>query len=145
LLLGRRVDIIARMAEKDPNHWLYRFDSREWLHAARHELAACIGALHLHEQKRAVAHARRAAGMALNGLLVEQPREKWGRSYIEHLHALPGDPDVPHEVGIAATELLAAPLDAPRLIHLGGASDLGVAQAATTILDWSEERLGRAR
>lgn len=129
------------MAVKDPNHWLYRLDAAEWLQAARHELAACSGALQLHEQKKAVAHARRAAGMAMNAMLTERFREEWGRSYMQHLQAIAGDAATPEAVRLASSELLAAPLDAPRLIRLGGVVDLGVARAATTILDWCTERL----
>jgi hypothetical protein len=132
------------MAQKDPDHWLYRLDAGEWLHAARRELGASAGALELHEQKRAVAHARRAAGMALNALLVDRVRAEWGRSYMEHLQALPRDSEVPAEVREAAFELVSSPLNAPRLIQLGGSADLSVAQAAATILQWCEECLARS-
>ena len=50
------------------DHWLWRLDADAWLRAASTELAACEA--HLDSRRTAVTHARRAAGMALNAVLV---------------------------------------------------------------------------
>ena len=126
------------MAGKDPNHWLFRFDREEWLKAAQHELAECLRALNAGARKQSVAYARRAAGMALNAVLVDFPDDSWGRSYMDHLQAIARNEQTPEEVRVAAAALLTAPLDAPRLIPIGGKSDDGLAKAAERILSWCE-------
>ena len=73
------------------DHWLWRLDAPAWLRAAAAELDA--GAAHIHARRAAITHARRAAGMALNAVLVALPVEpadeqRWGRSYIDHLRVL---------------------------------------------------------
>jgi|GEM_PF-1320621 len=88
----------------DSDHWLWRLSAQDWLDAAARELE------HGHEQLRsrrtAVTHARRAAGMALNGVLVtmitrgwsrERCENAWGRSYIDHLRSLAAGLEVGHE------------------------------------------------
>jgi len=132
---------------KDPDHWLYRLTPQEWLLAATHELVAASRALDDREQRRGVAYARRAAGMALNAVLVLRADDAWGRSYMDHLRAVAGLASAPDEVRSAARELVEAPLDGPKLIHIGGASDQGIAAATKTLIEWSEDEvaaLGRA-
>ena len=51
------------MADTDPEHWLHRLTSDEWLSAARNELARSEAALRLRQQRAGVASARRAAGV----------------------------------------------------------------------------------
>lgn len=72
----------------DAEHWLYRLDAAAWLRAAQHELDAC--AANIASRRAAVTHARRAAGMAVNAVLVglADGETRWGRSYLEHLQAL---------------------------------------------------------
>ena len=81
------------MTEQD--HWLWRLSADAWLEAARRELEQASD--QLGARRTAVTHARRAAGMALNGVLVamadrgwsrERCETAWGRSYIDHLRAL---------------------------------------------------------
>ncbi len=122
---------------KDPDHWLYRLTPAEWLLAARNELASSAHALHDREQRKGVANARRAAGMALNGVLIVAPNESWGRSYMDHLRVLAGDDALPEAVRHAAKQLVEAPLDGPRFVRLGGGGDEGLAAAATAILEWA--------
>jgi HEPN domain-containing protein len=70
------------------DHWLWRLDAGAWLRAAVGELQA--GRVHVASRRAAVTHARRAAGMAVNAVLVATGGEelRWGRSYVEHLQAL---------------------------------------------------------
>jgi hypothetical protein len=83
------------MTEQQSDHWLWRLDAQGWLAAARVELEQ--GRAHAGSRRTAITHARRAAGMALNGTLVamasrgwsrERCEQAWGRSYIDHLRAI---------------------------------------------------------
>ena len=76
-------------------HWLWRLDADAWLRAALAELET--GADQVASRRTAVTHARRAAGMAMNAVLVAWARAqgtaeaeaaaeaRWGRSYVDHL------------------------------------------------------------
>ena len=79
------------MPGRDPSHWLHRFDPEEWLRAAANELARAEQALAQKQQRPGLAGARRAAGMAWNAVLVCAEDETYGRSYMDHLHALARD------------------------------------------------------
>lgn len=111
-------------------HWLWRLDAAAWLDAARVELAR--GRSRMAERRAAVAHARRAAGMALNAVLVARMGDAadtvWGRSYVEHLQAIVDGRlgPLPEEARIRATRLLSVPAIAPELVVLSGrrATDL---------------------
>jgi hypothetical protein len=79
----------------DADHWLWRLSAREWLEAGERELE--LARAQLGARRTAITHARRAAGMALNGALVamaaqgwsrERCETAWGRSYIDHLRTL---------------------------------------------------------
>jgi hypothetical protein len=79
----------------DHDHWLWRLSDREWLEAGLHELAQAEQ--HLGTRRTGITHARRAAGMALNGVLVsmagrgwtkDRCETAWGRSYMDHLRAV---------------------------------------------------------
>lgn len=120
------------MAADLSEHWLRRLGADAWLRAAEAELDA--GHHNLAARRTAVTHARRAAGMALNAVLValttdEHPGNddelRWGRSYIDHLRALadprvPIDP-LPAQARPLAAALLAVPVvgTATTLIQLG--------------------------
>ncbi len=133
-------------------HWLWRLSARAWLDAAGHELERAEE--QLGSRRTAVTHARRAAGMALNGVLVamaargwsqERCESIWGRSYIDHLRTLASaDPHVrePFDAAVsdACRDLLAIPVMPPSgLISIARSKD----QAATAALELAQ-RLVRA-
>lgn len=131
--------------QRDPDHWLYRFTADEWLRAARNEEAQADAAMVARQQRKGVANARRAAGMALNAVLVGEFRESWGRSYMDHLKAITADSEVPKQVQTAAKTLLATPLGGQILTQIGqlGRSKSAVVLAAGTVIDWAEAELKR--
>jgi hypothetical protein len=134
----------------DPNHWLLRLDAAAWLAAATNELTLCDQHLTRRAYRPAITHARRAAGMALNAVLVRDaarasegapdagaraPFDRWGRSYMDHLKALPGDPAVPEAVRVAAQLLVDTPPAPPALVSLGK-PDRRAHEAAAVIVAW---------
>ena len=83
------------MTARDSDHWLWRLDAPGWLAAAHVELEQ--GRAQQGSRRTAVTHARRAAGMALNAILVamsargwsrDDSEHVWGRSYIDHLRTI---------------------------------------------------------
>lgn len=127
------------MPGRDPTHWLHRLDAGEWLRAAANELQRAEDALAHKQQRQGVAGARRAAGMAWNAVLVGVEDEAYGRSYMDHLHALAKDERVPEPVRAAAGQLVAAPL-ATNVIPLGR-GDTRLADAARLIVDEARRRV----
>ena len=83
---------------RDPEHWLFKYSPREWIRAALGELHRAEQAYKGKDVRGGLAGARRAAGMALNGALIAEPNDRWGRTYIEHLLALMHDASVPEAV-----------------------------------------------
>jgi HEPN domain-containing protein len=77
----------------------------QWLRAGLGELASAERAFQERDQARGIASCKRAAGMALNAALLVVPRERWGRSYVDHLGALGREATAPAEVRAAATLL----------------------------------------
>ncbi len=132
------------MPEKDPQHWLYRLTPDEWLLAADNELSQARAAFVHKQQRPAVAHARRAAGMAWNALLwhAQSPEleQKYGRSYMEHLQALGADMDMPEELRLSAAKLVRMPL-MQTLVTLGPHGDSAQADPAATIIEYVRRRL----
>jgi hypothetical protein len=120
----------------DPTHWLHRLSAAEWLAAAGTELAHCEEALTRRAARPGVTHARRAAGMACNALLVIEPRPHWGRSYMEHVVALVDDATAPEAIRAAARLLRDTPPAPPALVQLGK-PDLGALEAAQAIVAWA--------
>ena len=113
----------------DPGHWLWRLDAAGWAAAAEIEWTAAND--HVARRRTALAHCRRAAGMALNGVLVawghtsapDAPNVAaiWGRSYVEHLQRIAAGEHGPlaiDAVGLAS-EILATPMTAAPLVTLG--------------------------
>ena len=127
------------MPGRDPSHWLYRFDAGEWLQAAENELKRAEQALAAKQQRPGVAGARRAAGMAWNAVLVGAEDETYGRSYMDHLHALARDERAPEPVRAAAQQLLEAPLQT-NVVPLGK-GDTRHADAARVIVDEARRRM----
>jgi len=132
---------------RDPGHWLHRLDATEWLAAADAELAHAQDKLTQRSLRPGVTHARRAAGMAWNAVLVTAPApdESYGRSYMDHVVALArqegGDPTIPEEVRGAARLLRDTPAAPPPLITIGR-PDLSALDAATAIVAFARTRVG---
>ncbi|HEY7372509.1 MAG TPA: hypothetical protein VIF57_10150 [Polyangia bacterium] len=133
------------MPGSDPGHWLHRFDAAEWLAAAATELAHAEEKLSSRAVRPGVTHARRAAGMAWNAVLVIAPDERYGRSYMEHVVALAqapdGDASIPAGVRAAARLLRDTPPVPPQLLTIGK-PDLAALEAARTIVDFARARVG---
>lgn len=123
------------MPEHDPSHWLFRLNADEWLASADNELRLAQQAFLAKQQRPAVAHARRAAGMALNALLWGAPDDSYGRSYMDHLAAFSKDPAVPAELRAAAGRLIALPMT-QQLVTLGPRGDAQQADPAEHILQY---------
>lgn len=98
---------------RDEAHWLFKLSPREWLRAGLAELARAEAAYARRDARAGLAGLRRAAGMALNGALIVEPDDAWGRSYVDHLNALvrsASDDRVPARVREAAALLVETPL-----------------------------------
>jgi len=94
--------------ERDAEHWLYRMSPDEWIRTALAELARAEAAYRAKNARAALATCRRAAGMALNGALIAEPRDGWGRSFVDHLAGLAKDASAPTAVREACALLLAS-------------------------------------
>ena len=126
----------------DHDHWLWRLSDREWLEAAERELEQAQQ--HLGTRRTAITHARRAAGMALNGVLVsmagrgwtkDRCETGWGRSYMDHLRAVADSPSpqpdpFDSEQADRCRTLLAIPVMPPTgLVRLATRKDEAASQA----------------
>ncbi len=124
------------MPGPDPTHWLHRLTAAEWLSAAATELGHAQAAADRRARRPALTHARRAAGMAWNAVLVDHPDERAGRSYMDHLLALAKQP--PDDLQRAAAALCETAATQPGLVQLkapGDAPDREVLRAAQAILE----------
>jgi len=130
----------------DPTHWLHRLDAAEWLAAAATELDQAQAALERRATRVGVTHARRAAGMAWNAVLVVAPTsgptstDRYGRSYMEHVVALAQADDtgdgIPDDVRAAARLLRDTPPRPPELVTIGK-PDMAPLIAARAIADYA--------
>ncbi len=121
--------------EKDPNHWLFKLSPDEWIRAGLGELKRAEQAYERKNGRAGLAGARRAAGMALNGALIVEPNDAWGRSYVDHLLALAHDASVPERVREACKILNETPLPGGELVALRTASaDEKVLEAARDLV-----------
>lgn len=93
---------------RDPNDWLRRFSSAEWIRAALGELGRASAAYERGDVRAGAVGVTRAAGMGLNAALLVEPNDAWGRTYVEHVEALAGDPGVPEAVRAASRAVLDA-------------------------------------
>ena len=132
------------MPGPDPAHWLHRLTADEWLAAAATELEHCAETLERRAFRPGVTHARRAAGMAWNAVLVLAEDPTFGRSYMEHVVALAKDTGSPDEVRAAAELLRDTPPLPPELITLGK-PDLRVLEAARKIASYAATRVAGLR
>jgi len=128
----------------DPGHWLHRLDAAEWLAAAATELAHCEEKLQHRNVRAGVTHARRAAGMAWNAVLVKAPDERYWRSYMDHVVAIAqaADDDAAHPAAVRdAARLLRDTPAAPAALITIGKPDLSVLDAARAIVDLARTRV----
>jgi hypothetical protein len=121
------------MPGSEPGHWLRRLTAAEWLAAAETELRAAGEALSRRAVRPGITHARRAAGMAWNAVLVGAPEDRFGRSYMDHVNALAEDEGSPEPVRAAARKLRDTPPAPPALIKLGP-PDVAPLEAARAIV-----------
>ena len=122
---------------RDEAHWLHKFHPDEWIRAALGELRRATEAYKQKNGRTGLASARRTAGMALNGALIVDPNEAWGRSYMDHLLSLKSDtsPLVPPRIREACAILLETPMPGGELVALRtGSSDERVLDAARDVL-----------
>jgi len=120
---------------RDADHWLFKFSADEWVRAGMAELRRAEEAYAKKNGRAGLAGARRAAGMALNGVLVVRPNEAWGRSYMDHLLALKVDAEAPARVREAASALVDTPLPGGELVALRTANaDTRVLEATRDVL-----------
>lgn len=98
----------------DPNNydWLYRYTPTEWIRASLTELSKARSGAAQRDAVGLLAGCRRAAGVAINGMLaLERPPDpRFGRTYMEHLAGLAADDQAPSEARTAAEKLLHEPL-----------------------------------
>jgi HEPN domain-containing protein len=92
--------------EREPEHWLRRFGPDEWIQASLAQIRVAEHAYMRNDAAAGLAGCKRAAGMALNGALIVEPNEAWGRSYVDHIAALRNDVTVPEAVRAACALLL---------------------------------------
>ncbi len=122
---------------RDAEHWLFKLSPDEWIRAATSELRRAEEAYQRKNGRAGLAGARRAAGMALNGALIVEPNDAWGRSYMDHLLALKGDTSeaLPQRVCQACAILLETPLSGGELVALRtSGSDEKVLEAARDVI-----------
>lgn len=122
--------------ERDEAHWLFKLSPDEWIRAGLSDLRRSEAAYKSNDPRGGLASAKRAAGMALNGALIVEPDEAWGRSYVDHLMALGRDTRVPERVRVACRELTeSAPPAATKLVTLRTAStDNRILEAARDVI-----------
>ena len=116
-------------------HWLFKLAPDEWVRAAMGELRRAEEAYAKRNGRAGLAGARRAAGMALNGVLIVAPNDAWGRTYMDHLLALKGDADALPRIREAAATLVDTPLPGGAIVSLRTANaDERVLEAARDLI-----------
>ena len=106
---------------RDETHWLFKLSPDEWIRAGLSDLDRAVAAYKANNPRAGLAGAKRAAGMALNGALIVEPDETWGRSYVDHINALGRDAKVPERIRQACHELADTPMvgaDKEKLVTL---------------------------
>jgi HEPN domain-containing protein len=103
---------------RDPSDWLHRHSPDEWIRAALGELQRASAAYERGDVRAGSVGVNRAAGMALNAALLVEPKEEWGRTYVEHVSALAVDEGVPEAVRAACRLVLDARAPSAGVIRL---------------------------
>jgi HEPN domain-containing protein len=103
---------------RDSNDWLRKFSPGEWIRAALGELRRAASAYERGDARAGAVGVKRAAGMALNAALLVEPNPAWGRTYLEHVEALAGDPGVPEAVRAASRAVLDAAAPSSGVVSL---------------------------
>jgi len=103
---------------RDPGDWLRRLSPDEWIRAGLGELRRAEASYERGDARAGTAGVKRAAGMALNGVLLVEPRESWGRTYVDHVEALATEQAVPEAVRAACRTLLEAAGPSPGVVNL---------------------------
>jgi HEPN domain-containing protein len=130
----------------DDAHWLHKLSAEEWVRAAMGELRRAEGAYEKKNGRAGLAGARRAAGMALNAVLVVHPEDAWGRSYMDHLLAVKRSENVPDPVRDACRVLVDTPLQGGELVALRTSSaDTRVLEAARDVLAYAYSVVRRSK
>lgn len=121
---------------RDETHWLFKLSPDEWIRAGLADVRRAEEAYRANNPRGGLAGAKRAAGMALNGALIVEPNELWGRTYVEHLTALARDTNVPARVSAACHELLETAMPGPaKLVTLRTSSaEQRVLEAARDVI-----------
>jgi hypothetical protein len=120
---------------RDPKHWLFKFSPNEWIRAAMGEIKRAEEAYKRRDGRGGLAGARRAAGMALNGALIAEPNERWGRTYVDHLLALTSDSSAPEAVRAASKLLMETQPPGPKVVVLRSKEhDMRVLEAAKDVM-----------
>ena len=132
------------MNDNNGRDWLLRLSAEDWLAAALNELGHCKDALERRSHRTGVTHARRAAGMALNGVRRVGFMPGWGRSYMDHIVALAQDEGEPQSVRSDAQTLVDTRPMPPELVALGK-PDMRVLHAATNVAEWAKTRIQNIR
>jgi hypothetical protein len=104
--------------DRDPKDWLRRYTPREWVQVGLAELRRAMTAFETNDVGAGLAGCKRAAGMALNGALLVEPNETWGRSYVDHVKALADEASVPAAVRDACKVILEVRPPNPHLLTL---------------------------
>ncbi len=121
--------------ERDPRDWLRKMSPAEWVTAALQEARRAERAYEERQAKAGLASARRAAGMALNTVLLLEKKEGWGRSFVDHLRGLGTDQDAPDAVRVSCKLLLDTQPPGPSVISLRSpAADHRVVEAARDVI-----------
>ncbi len=120
---------------RDPAHWLYRLSPSEWLRAGLNELERSRRAFESRQRPAAIAGLKRAAGMSLNAVLIEEPRADWGRSYVDHLRAAALEQSLPEPVRNAARLVVDTPMPSATIVTLSTRTlDQRLLEAAETVM-----------
>jgi HEPN domain-containing protein len=121
--------------ERDPSHWLRKLSPDEWIQASLAELRRAEERVKANDLTAGLAGCKRAAGMALNGALIVEPNEAWGRSFVDHVSALSRDEAVPERVREACRVLVTSRAPGADILRLRSPrSDERLLEAARDVM-----------